>query len=368
MTGGICRWGILGTAGIAKKNWQAIKLSGNARVQAVASRTQESAAKFISECSHQVPPDGTPAAVAGYQQLLDRDDIDAVYIPLPTSLRHEWVIKAAEAGKHVIGEKPAALNASQVDEMLSACASHNVQYMDGVMFMHSARLPLIRTILNDPQRIGTLRRLASQFSFAGDQEFQQSNIRTHSELEPYGCLGDLGWYCSRMFLWIMDGQMPTEVRARTLTTLQGKNSPGTVPGEFSAELIFPEGVSATFYNSFLTENQQWIHASGSAGYLRIDDFVLPHHGSEVAVLSVKDRFEIDTCEFHMEHHPTRHTVREYDANQQSAQEANLFRNFSSIVNSGTLDPQWPTWTLNTQKILDACFQSAQQDGTPVKLG
>ncbi|RMF42547.1 MAG: gfo/Idh/MocA family oxidoreductase [Planctomycetota bacterium] len=363
----VCRWGILGTAGIARKNWKAIRLSGNCEVTAVASRNMDAAQRFIDECSAQVPPGSVPTAVGSYEELLQRDDVDAVYIPLPTALRHQWVIRAAEAGKHVIGEKPAALNATQVAEMLDACRDNGVQYMDGVMFMHSQRLPLVRTLLDDPQRIGKLRRMACQFSFAGDEEFRRRNIRTHSELEPYGCLGDLGWYCTRIFLWIMQGQMPVEVRARTLSHLQGDSSPEPVPGEFSAELLFPDGVSATFYNSFVTENQQWFHVSGDRGYLRVHDFVLPFHDAEVDAEVGQDVFSVNNCEFHMEHHLTRHAVREYDAGHDTAQEVRLFRNFAKIVLDGNLDPSWPEWTLKTQRVLDACYQSAARDGSPIPL-
>ena len=150
----ICRWGILGTAGIARKNWRAIHLSGNAQVVAVASRNEASAKRFIDECSAQVPQVTTPEALGSYEALLAREDIDAVYIPLPTALRHTWVMRAAEAGKHVIGEKPAALNAGQVEEMLAVCQKHNVQYMDGVMFMHSGRLPLVRSLLDAAEPVG----------------------------------------------------------------------------------------------------------------------------------------------------------------------------------------------------------------------
>ncbi len=362
-----CRWGILGTAGIARKNWAAMRLCGNASLSAVASRNQMSAQRFIDECSAQVPQLERPVAVGSYEALLARDDIDAVYIPLPTALRHEWVMKAAQAGKHVIGEKPAALNAEQVAEMLAVCKQAGVQYMDGVMFMHSQRLPMVRSLLDGANPIGKLRRLVSHFSFAGDETFCNSNIRTHSDLEPYGCLGDLGWYCSRFFLWAMNGQLPTEVRARTLSTLQGKTSPKPVPGELSAELLFPGGVSASFYCSFVTENQQWIHASGSRGYLRIHDFVLPYHGCEVDVLSGQDVFSVDNCSFHMENHLIRHAVREVDAGHETAQEVRMFRTFSELVLSGQRDEAWPAWTLKTQKILDACFQSAQNDGDVVRI-
>lgn len=371
----VCRWGILGTAGIARKNWLAIRLSGNAQVVAVASRNQESAQRFIDECSAQVPQVAPPDALGSYEALLARDDIDAVYIPLPTAMRQAWVIRAAEAGKHVIGEKPAALNAEQVEQMLAVCQKHNVQYMDGVMFMHSARLPLVRSLLDnsstapsaDAQSIGELRRMSAQFSFASDETFRRSNIRTDSELEPYGCLGDLGWYCIRYFLWVMQGQMPIEVRARTHTQLQGLNSPHSVPGELSGELLFAGGISAGFYNSFITENQQWFHASGSKGYLRVDDFVLPYHGPEVAVLTGQDVFAVENCSFHMQNYLRRHAVNEVDAGHATSQEVRMFRHFSNLVLSGQREATWPTWTLQTQRVLDACFQSAQQDGAAVRL-
>ena len=367
MSVGNCRWGILGTAGIARKNWKAIRLAGNASVVAVASRNEASAKRFIDECSAQVPFETKPAAVGSYEALLARDDIDAVYIPLPTALRREWVIKAAEAGKHVLGEKPAALNAKEVSEMLDACKRHKVQYMDGVMFMHSQRLPMLRTLLDDPNQLGQVRRLVSQFSFAGDAAFCESNIRTSSDLEPYGCLGDLGWYCVRFFLWALKGQLPTEVRARTLTPLQGKSSPSPVPGELSAELIFPGGVSASFYCSFLTENQQWMHVSGSKGYLKLNDFVLPFHSPEVEAFVGQDVFNVDNCVFNMENHVHRFAVAEYSAGASNAQEVNMIRTFSDLIIQKKVDEQWPEWTLKTQQVLDACFKSAAQNGAAVTL-
>ena len=367
MSVGNCRWGILGTARIARKNWKAIRLAGNASVVAVASRNEASAKRFVDECSAQVPFETQPAAVGSYEALLARDDIDAVYIPLPTALRREWVVKAAEAGKHVLGEKPAALNATEVSEMLDACKRHKVQYMDGVMFMHSQRLPMLRKILDDPQQLGQVRRLVSQFSFAGDATFCESNIRTSSDLEPYGCLGDLGWYCVRFFLWALKGQLPTEVRARTLTPLQGKSSPAPVPGELSAELIFPGGVSASFYCSFLTENQQWMHVSGSKGYLKLNDFVLPFHSPEVEAFVGKDVFNVDNCVFNMENHVHRFAVAEYAAGASNAQEVNMIRTFSDLIIQKKVDAQWPEWTLKTQQVLDACFKSAAQNGAAVTL-
>ena len=67
-----------------------------------------------------------------------------VYIPLPTGIRKEWVLRAARAGKHVVCEKPCAVSVRDLVEMLEACRRHRVQFMDGVMFMHSRRLELMR--------------------------------------------------------------------------------------------------------------------------------------------------------------------------------------------------------------------------------
>ena len=363
----VCRWGILGTAGIAKKHWRGIRIAEGATITAVASRTRDNAQRFIDQCSATVPYANAVSAVAPYEALLERDDVDAVYIPLPTAMRHQWVIRAAEAGKHVLAEKPAACNATQVAEMLDACRQHNVQYMDGVMFMHSARLPLLRTLLDDPQNVGRLRRMTSQFSFCGDEEFRTRNIRVDSRLEPHGCLGDLGWYCIRLFLWVMQGSLPVNVRARMLSKLHGEGSPAPVPGEFSAELMVADGVSASFYNSFITENQQWAHISGERGYISIPDFVLPFHGAEVSATVGNDFFRVNNCDFHMERHQRQHALAEYSSAFPGAQEVRLIEEFSRLVLEGTPSPLWPQWTLSTQRVLDACWQSAQNDGQVVEL-
>src|SRR5687767_3389144 len=120
MASRVCRWGILGTANIARKNWQAIRLAGNSQLVAVASRSGERASQFIAECQANVPHDPPPQPCASYAELLARKDIDAVYIPLPTGIRPEWVIRAAEAKKHVLCEKPCGTTAADMRAMLDA--------------------------------------------------------------------------------------------------------------------------------------------------------------------------------------------------------------------------------------------------------
>lgn len=361
----VCRWGILGTANIARKNWKAIRLAENATLTAVASRDPDRARGFIGECLSDVPFPIPPAA-CGYDELLARPDVDAIYIPLPTGIRKEWVVKAAAAGKHVLCEKPCGADAAEVREMVEACRANRVQFMDGVMFMHSARLPLLRRVLDDGRSVGELRRIASQFSFSAGDEFFRSNIRVHSALEPLGALGDLGWYNLRFTLWVMNYQMPERVTGRALAEHGTGGQP--VPMEFSGELFFPGGVTASFYCSFRTENHQWAHVSGTKGSISVPDFVLPFHGAEAGFESNTPVFKVRGCSFHMGSHPRRYAADEASDGEPDSQETNMIRTFSSLVTSGTLDQIWPDVALKTQLVLDACLRSARHEGRPVVVG
>src|SRR3954470_15651935 len=149
MSEGKIRWGILGTANIARKNWKAIQLAGNSTVTSVASRDLARSERFIKECQAQAPMTSEPKAHGSYEKLLEAPEIDAVYIPLPTGSRKEWVLRAVAAGKHIVCEKPCAVSVADLREIIDACKKHRVQFMDGVMFMHSPRLPQLRQILDD---------------------------------------------------------------------------------------------------------------------------------------------------------------------------------------------------------------------------
>ncbi len=360
----ICRWGILGTANIARKNWKGMRLAGNSTIAAVASRDPAKAQKFIDECQAEVPFATAPSPCT-YEELLKRPDVDAVYIPLPTGIRKDWVIKAAEAGKHVLCEKPCGVNAGELRAILDACRANRVQFMDGVMFMHSARLPLLRKVLDDGETVGDLRRITSQFCFSAPDEFLKTNIRVSDSLEPLGALGDLGWYNIRFTLFALKYQLPERVTARTLFEHGSESKP--VPMEFSAELFFPGGVTGSFYCSFRTENHQWGHISGSRGSVHVPDFVLPFFGCESAFEANKPHFHANGCTFRMESHPVKHAVSEYSEGAENAQEANMIRTFSGLVLSGKLDPTWGDIAMKTQLVMDACLRSSQQAGKVVEV-
>ncbi|MEY2408414.1 MAG: hypothetical protein QOF48_1084 [Verrucomicrobiota bacterium] len=366
MSAPLFRWGILGTAQIARKNWQAIYHSGNGTVAAVASRERLRSQQFIEECQRQAPMKTAPRALGSYEELIADPDVDAVYLPLPTGLRKQWVIRAAHAGKHVVCEKPCATSVADLQEMLAACRQHRVQFMDGVMFMHSLRLPQMRAVLDDGGSVGDLKRITSAFNFRASPDFFTSNIRAHSEMEPYGCLGDLGWYCIRLALWVMKGRMPHRVTGRILVEAAATGSPAPVPVEFSGELFFDNDVSSAFHCSFLVGIEQWAIVSGTKGSLRISDFVLPFFGREPSFEISSATHVTEGCNFQMKAESRSFSVTECSDSDPSAQETSLFRNFTEQARSGTLNESWPEMALKTQQVMSACLESAR-DGSPVLL-
>lgn len=361
------RWGILSTADIAKKNWLAIRNSGNGVVTAVASRDKSRSQQFIDSCQMEAPFADAPRALGSYEELLAADDVDALYIPLPTGLRSQWVSRAAAAGKHVVCEKPCARSLKELQEITDACRKNNVQFIDGVMFMHSQRLDQIRQVLDAEEKVGKIKRICTQFSFCGSPEFVESNIRVRSELEPHGCLGDLGWYNIRFTLWAMQWKMPKQVTGRLLSMNQCPDSADSVPTEFSGEMIFDDGISASFYCSFLTALQQWAIISGDKGQLFMDDFVLPWYDCEVAFRTNNPAVEGEGCDRNFAPHYERHAVREYANSHKTAQETGLFRNFANQVFSGKLNEDLPMHALKTQEVMECCLTSARANGKPVDL-
>ena len=355
------RIGILSAAGIARKNWNAILHSGNAVVSAVASRDARKSREFIDECQREQPFETVPAALGRYEELIASPNVDAIYIPLPTALRKEFVIRAAQHGKHVLCEKPCAATAADLEEMLAACRQHSVQFLDGVMFMHSPRLARVREILDDGQSVGPIRRIASAFSFYVGEEFFHKNIRANGALEPAGCLGDLGWYSIRFALWTLNWQLPECVSGKVLS--HSENLPGRppAPAEFAATLFYPGGVTVEFYSSFRAAIQQWIHVSGRNGWVRLPDFVHPFNSYEPA-FEVNEKFVTVAGETKCP--PGVDPMAQGHA---TAQDTRMWRNFANQIFSGCLNAEWPMWALKTQKVLDACLKSARLDSAATEL-
>jgi predicted dehydrogenase len=241
--------------------------------------------------------------------------------------------------------------------MTNACQKNRVQFMDGVMFMHNPRLGRLREILDDGKTIGPIRRITSVFTFGTDEAFFDANIRVNATLEPTGCLGDLGWYCLRFALWAMNWRLPCQVTGRILSARGNRLSPSSAPTDFSGELIFADGPSLGFSCSFRAQYQNWVHLGGASGWLRLADFVHPAsiHEPSFELNGAVEKVKICDC-------PAEHTD-----SLAPAQDSRMFRNFANQAATGKLNEEWPMWALKTQQVMDACFESAVQDGKRVAL-
>ena len=350
-------WGFLGAAEIAEKNWASVRESGNGVLRLVGSRDVKRAEEFIKKCQGLAPMETAPRAVEGYEEILSDPEIDAVYIPLPTSVRKDWVIRAAEAGKHVLCEKPCAPNVAELEEMIAACEANKVQFMDGVMFMHNARLAEIQKTLEGGEALGRLRRVESCFSFFGGDGFEE-NIRINPKLEPLGALGDLGWYCVRVALCCFGSKAPNKVRATLLEEQEG------VPVDIRGDLFFEDSQTATFHCSFNTALEQTVRVSGTKAALTVEDFVLPCDNDDPVFTIESQEEDGDGPSSGMR--SLKHEVKVPGPGV--SQKTLLFRNFGDLVLSGERDSYWPKISMTTQRVMDALMESAEKGGAIIELG
>ena len=194
--------GILGAANIARKNCRAASHpSTSCKVAALASRSKEKGDKFVSEIFNTIPA-SVPIVYGGdsaYHTLLADKSCEAVYIPLPSKLHNEYVIDALKAGKHVLLEKPVANSAEEYREMLNMASQNQKLLLDGTMFVHHPRTNQFINSIPNPSRVHF------NFTFDGGESFHKNDIRTKKEGDFMGCVGDLGWYCTRMGLLVFSG-------------------------------------------------------------------------------------------------------------------------------------------------------------------
>lgn len=267
------RVGFLGASAIAHKVWAAIEAAGNMQVTIVGSRSAETGQKFIDESIESLHISADRKPVTGsYDDVVSSPNVDVVYISIPVTFRHEWVMKCAENGKHVVGEKPPASTPEQLQSWLEALSAKGLLYMDGTMFSHG---PYVQKVVESLPKIGKLRHMASTLSFNGGDEYLAKDIRCNPEYEPAGALGDCGWYCVRSFLHMVNFQMPIAVSGRIVEQL-----PNGAVVAFKGDLTFngeSEGdkIHATFFCGFKSSPEQYFIASGTKGRIVACQFTNP---------------------------------------------------------------------------------------------
>ena len=245
------RWGILGTARINRRLVPAFRTSRRSQLSAVASRTLTRAIAHAREYD-------IPRAIGDYQALLDDPDIDAVYIPLPNSEHVPWTLRAIAAGKHVLCEKPLALDPHDVDRVATAATAANVCVEEGYMYRHEPLTEKVVSLINDGA-IGDVRAIVSGFSFLLDT--RHANIRLDPRLGG-GALWDVGCY-PITYTQLIAGHEPKVAVGVAHHTRSG------VDDEFMGLLRFEQGVTANIYASFRAEHRTWLEVIGTSGALSV---------------------------------------------------------------------------------------------------
>jgi xylose dehydrogenase (NAD/NADP) len=318
----LLRWGILGVAKINDRLLPGFRAAANAELVAIASRDAGRAAAAAKAAN-------IPTAHGSYEALLADAAVEAVYIPLPNTLHAEWTRRAADAGKHVLCEKPLTPTAAEAAELVAYCRSKGVRLMDGFMWPHHARTARLRRLLDDGA-IGEVRHVVGTFTF--QLPLDPNNIRLRPELAG-GSLLDVGCYPVYGIRWATRAE-PERVHA-TATTLHG------VDVALTGVLHFPGGRVATFDCGFTLPMRQWLEITGTAGVVRVPEMWVPN-GPADFVLQRDGR------------EPERVVVEAHD------QIACMIEDFGRAVRAGREPEPSPEEAIKTLRVLDALARSARE--------
>ena len=245
------RWGILSTAHINRKLLAGAARSSEVEVVAVGSRDLARARAFADE-------HGIPAAYGSYEELLADPAVEAIYNPLPNTMHCEWSIRALEAGKHVLCEKPMSSSIAEVEQAFAVAERTGLHLTEAFMYRLHPQAKRLAALVAEGA-IGALRVIRSTFSYG---LFDESNIRLRTDVDG-GSLMDVGCYCvsgSRL----LAGE-PEAVFGRAFI------GPTGTDWAFTGSLRFRGDVFALFDCATCLPNRDELEVIGSDGSLFLDD-------------------------------------------------------------------------------------------------
>jgi predicted dehydrogenase len=266
-------WGLISTARINRSLIPPLQVSARNRLWAVASRDLAKGEAYAKEWN-------IGQVFGSYEAMLADPNIQVVYNPLPNSLHAEWTIKAAQAGKHVLCEKPFATTLADVDAMIAAAQKHNVVIAEAFMYRHHPQTLQLKEMI-DAGKIGELRLVRGSFSFNINDP---KNVRLNAALDG-GSLWDVGCY-PLSFARTMIGAEPIEVFGRQLTG----NASG-VDETFCGTLWFANGAMAQFDCSFRMPFRTQIEIVGSEGLIVVPRPFKPTADETIYIGSAGDQLE-----------------------------------------------------------------------------
>jgi D-xylose 1-dehydrogenase (NADP+, D-xylono-1,5-lactone-forming) len=244
------RWGLLSTARINRLVIPAIRASARSELTTVASRTRDRAQTYAAEWK-------IPRVLGSYDALLDDPAVDVVYISLPNSLHVEWTVRALEAGKHVLCEKPLAQSVADVDRVEAAATRASRVAEEAFMYRHHPLTAAAHTIVKSG-RLGAVRGFKGAFTFPLTRE---GDVRLEASLGG-GSLWDVGCY-PVSYTCLLAGKAPVEVFG-----WQQVNASG-IDLEFAGTMRFDEGAVAQFDSGFVGPFRAEMEVIGRDASLRI---------------------------------------------------------------------------------------------------
>ena len=250
------RIGVLGAANIAQVIVIPSMLTAEGVELTAIGSNSDRGARFVADtdlATREGRPLRDAVRICSYDELLADPEIDAVYIGLPNHLHAEWSKRCADAGKHVLCEKPAARTRAEAEDAISYCAERDVIWMEAFMYRFHPQWRVVRERLADGA-IGDLRCVRSVFTFTVEDA---QNIRRRPELGG-GSLYDVGSYCVNVARWLA-GRPPIAVSG------QQQLSPEGVDEEFQGLLDFGGGVTSLFLSSLSDPYRAEVDVLGTAG-------------------------------------------------------------------------------------------------------
>lgn len=322
------RFGILSTAKIGRELVvPAIQDAENCVVTAISSRDLSRAREMADRFS-------VPHAFGSYEEMLASDVIDAVYIPLPTSQHIEWTIKAANAGKHVLCEKPMALKASEIDAVIEARDRNKVLISEAFMVTYSPVWHKVRSLLEEGA-IGTLKHVQGAFTYYNRDA---GNMRNKPELGGGG-LPDIGVYPTISTRFVT-GKEPLRVQANT------DRDPEFGTDIFSSVRADFGDFELSFYISTQLAARQVMVFHGDKGFIEVKS---PFNA---------DRYGAEELELTNQNHSQSQLFRFQDARQYKL-EAEAF---SRAAKGESQEIVTLESSVNNQKLIDAIYRASDKDG------
>ncbi|MCB1498196.1 MAG: Gfo/Idh/MocA family oxidoreductase [Bauldia sp.] len=328
------RWGVLGAAGIARGSVvPAIQSSRNGHVVAVASRNPADADAWARAI-------GISRVVGAYDTLLGATDIDAVYVPLPNSLHGEWAIRAAQAGKAVLCEKPLARDASEAERIVSAFEEAGKQLMEGFMYRFHPQHARVRKLLGGGA-IGELREVHAHLSVDIMNPADPSNVRFVPELGG-GARLDMGCYVASIARFLFGDEPESVIGTLTMDETFGVDVGG------SAILSFDRERTASISCSFASNGQGFYRLIGRNGMIDVPRAILPGLGDRAS----------DTLIIDIDSNGRRRSEELPPVDQYRL----MVEAFADSVLADAPVPIAPTESILNLKVLDA-WQRAAETGT-----